>query len=206
MITYQTSKNSIQIYYKNQLIFNHTHLSPSFFLGLGTETIDSYRGNYKIEDYIESRIPLKHFHQHENTIIFSNQDIELTLILKEENNRLVIDFKSNLPLNRFWMRIYATKDEMVYGCGEQASYFNLRNRNYPLWTSEPGVGRDKKSLTTFYADLHDKAGGDYYTTYYPEPTFVSTRKYWLHVDSFAYAEFNFKHDDFHELFFWETPK
>jgi len=62
--------------------------------------------------------------------------------------------------NRFWMRLFATPDEKVYGCGEQASYFNLRNRNYPLWTSEPGVGRDKQSLTTFYADLKDKAGNE----------------------------------------------
>lgn len=206
MILVKETQNGIQIFYKDQLIIDHTKQNPSFFLGLGSETIESYRGNYKIEDYIESRIPLSQFTLDHHTLTFSNQDIQLTLNLKEENDRLIVDFKSNKPLNRFWMRIFAEKDEKVYGCGEQASYFNLRKRNYPLWTSEPGVGRDKKSLTTFYADLYDKAGGDYYTTYYPEPTYVSTRKYFLHIDSFAYAEFNFKHDDFHELFFWETPK
>ncbi|TNF07279.1 MAG: alpha-glucosidase [Bacillota bacterium] len=206
MITFKTSKESLQIYYKDQLIINHSYKNPSFYLGNGMETIDSYRGNYKIEDYIESRIPLKSFVLSEKEVKFYHQDLELILNLKEEDDRLIVDFKTNQPMNRFWMRIHALEDEKVYGCGEQASYFNLRHRNYPLWTSEPGVGRDKKTLTTFYADLHDKAGGDYYTTYYPEPTFVSTRKYWLHVDSFAYAEFNFKHHDFHELFFWETPK
>lgn len=206
MIKINTLKDSIEIFYKNQIVIKHSKEKPSFFLGSGIESIESYRGNYKIEDYIESRIPLIDFEVNEFDIIFSNQDIKLTLSLCEIDHRFVVSFNSNQPLNRFWMRIFATKEEKVYGCGEQASYFNLRKRNYPLWTSEPGVGRDKKSLTTFYADVKDKAGGDYYTTYYPEPTYVSTRKYWLHVDSFAYADFNFKHDDFHELFFWETPK
>lgn len=206
MITFNTTQNGIDILYKNQIIIQHTKSKPAFFLGSGVESIESYRGNYKIEDYIETRLPLSSFQLNEHNITFSNQDIQLKLECVEENDRLIINFFSNQPLNRFWMRIFATKDEKVYGCGEQASYFNLRTRNFPLWTSEPGVGRDKKSLTTFYADLNDKAGGDYYTTYYPEPTYVSSRKYWLHVDSFAYAEFNFKHDDFHELFFWETPK
>lgn len=206
MITFKTTKQGIDILYKNQIIFKHTKEKPAFFLGSGLENIQSYRGNYKIEDYIESRIPLTKFKVDNHNITFSNQDIELKLECIESDDRLLINFTTNQPLNRFWMRIYATKDEHVYGCGEQASYFNLRKRNFPLWTSEPGVGRDKKTLTTFYADLNDKAGGDYYTTYYPEPTFVSSRKYWLHVDSFAYADFNFKFDDFHELFFWETPK
>lgn len=175
MITFNTTENGINILYKNQIIIKHSKDKPAFFLGSGLESIESYRGNYKIEDYIETRIPLSSFQLINGNITFSNQEIELRLECVEENNRLIINFFSNQPLNRFWMRIFATKDEKVYGCGEQASYFNLRTRNIPLWTSEPGVGRDKKSLTTFYADLKDKAGGDYYTTYYPEPTFVSSR-------------------------------
>jgi len=206
MITFKKIADGIQIIYQNQIIIEHTSSKPAFYLGNGSETIDSYRGNYKIEDYIESRIPLKKVEILNHALIFSNEDLSLSLNFTEKNDRLHVSFRSNPKVNRFWMRMYATENEKVYGCGEQASYFNLRKRNYPLWTSEPGVGRDKKSLTTFYADLKDRAGGDYYTTYYPEPTYVSTRKYWLHVDSFAYADFNFKHNDFHELFFWETPK
>ena len=123
----------------------------------------------------------------------------------EVDGRARINFKASEDYNRFWMRIFADKNESVFGCGEQASYFNLRGRNFPLWTSEPGVGRDKHSLTTFYANLTDKAGGDYFNTYYPEPTFVSSRKYWLHADTFNYADFNFKRSNFHELFFWNIP-
>lgn len=206
MLKIHNKDNQLLIYFNNEIIIKHTSDQPAFFLGTGQETIESYRGNYKIEDYIDSRIPLTNFEQTGDTLVFFNQTTKLTVSLSEVETRLHMKFSTNQDrINRFWMRLYATAEEKVYGCGEQASYFNLRHRNYPLWTSEPGVGRDKSTLTTFYADKHDRAGGDYYTTYYPEPTFVSTRKYWMHVDSTAYADFNFKHSNFHELMFWEVP-
>lgn len=206
MINIEQKERSLKIFHNDQLVIFHTDSMPAFYLGSGQADIENYRGNYKIDDYIESRIPLIDFQCQDQVIVFSYHMLSLSISLSEEEGRLNVEFKSNQPVNRFWMRIYATNEESVYGCGEQASYFNLRHRDYPLWTSEPGVGRDKKTLTTFYADLYDKAGGDYYTTYYPEPTFVSTRKYWLHVDSHAYAVFNFKNPEYHELFFWEVPK
>jgi len=206
MIQFKPSNEGLSILYQNQIIFQHTTTQPIFFLGNGNEHIENYRGNFKIEDQLESRVPLESYKINNQTITFFHQHFELSLLFKEINDRLIISMDSSHPFNRFWMRLYATPEEKVYGCGEQASYFNLRKRNYPLWTSEPGVGRDKSSLTTFYADKFDKAGGDYYTTYYPEPTFVSTRKYWFHVDTFAYSDFNFKNDTYHELCIWEVPK
>ncbi|MBN2604351.1 MAG: alpha-glucosidase, partial [Bacilli bacterium] len=206
MIKYVELDNGVNIIYNGELIIKHTSNKPSFYIGQGYEKIDSYRGNFKIEDFIEQRIGLESYEIFEDKIRFYHHDSYIDLCLKENLGRLVIQLKTKPGYNRFWVRFYALEDERVYGCGEQASYFNLRGRNFPLWTSEPGVGRDKNSLTTFYADLYDKAGGDYYNTYYPEPTFVSTRKYWLHADTFVYSDFNFKFRDFHELFFWELPK
>jgi len=206
MIDYKQTSNGVDIFHNDKLIIRHQKRKPAFYVGSGNETIESYRGNFKIEDFIEERIGLNSYQIKDNEITFSHCDLKLEVTLEEKDNRLHIKLNLNEEYNRFWMRVYATKEEKVYGCGEQASYFNLRGRNFPLWTSEPGVGRDKNSLTTFYADTEDGAGGDYYNTYYPETTFVSTRKYWLHADTYAYSEFNFKNPEFHELFFWETPK
>lgn len=206
MIKFIRKKDGLDIHYKNELILSHTKLRPVFELGSGHEKIESHLGNFEIEDFIDNRVGLDQFKILGNSITFYHNDIELVTDFSVINNRLIMNLKSNKDYNRFWMRIYASEDEKVYGCGEQASYFNLRNRNYPLWTSEPGVGRDKTSQTTLQADLHSKSGGDYYNTYYPEPTFISTRKYWIHFDSFAYSDFNFRNSEFHELFFWETPK
>jgi sulfoquinovosidase len=202
----QNKQNETIVTFKDQIIFKHSAKNPIFFVGEGIETIESYRGNFDIDDYIVERVPLKDVSISGHVITFSNQEIHLDLSLIVEHDRLIGTISLNQEKNRFWMRLHANTDEKVYGCGEQASYFNLRGRNFPLFTGESGVGRDKMSLTTFYANLKDKAGGDYYSTYYPETTFVSSKKYWFHLDTYAYADFNFKNKDFHELFVWEIPK
>jgi alpha-glucosidase len=198
--------NQITVSFKDEIVLIHREQEPAFYVGKGKESIESYRGNFNIDDYISERIPLRHAVCHEQTILFSNQDIELKLTLSVQQGRLEGLFDLNQPMNRFWFRIHATQDESVYGLGEQASFFNMRGHAVPLFTSESGVGRDPKSLTTFYANKVDKAGGSFYTTYYPEISFVSSRKTYFHMDSYAYAVFDFRHPDFHECLTWEIPK
>ncbi|MCK7487168.1 MAG: alpha-glucosidase [Bacillus subtilis] len=202
----QGPNNHLEIRFNQESVILHNDRNPAFFVGVGKETIEGYRGNFQIEDYITERIPLRQVRVEGNIITFSHNEIQLTMSLELSEGRLVGSFHWNQPLNRFWMRLVALPDETVYGCGEQASYFNLRGRDFPLFTGESGVGRDKNSLTTFYANLKDKAGGDYYSTYYPETTFVSSRKYWFHLDTYAYANFNFKNKLFHEFLIWDLPQ
>ena len=206
MLKINFDNNNLIVSFNQETILKHTKEEPSFYVGKGFETIDSYRGNFEIDDYITKRIPLENVSVDHHTITFSHQDIALTLTLTVENQRLIGKFSLNQDMNRFWFRLHAEKNESVYGCGEQSSYFNLRGREFPLFTSESGVGRDPKSLTTFYANLKDKAGGYYYSTYYPETSIVSSRKYWFHLETYAYSVFNFKTPHFHEFMSWEIPE
>ena len=113
---------------------------------------------------------------------------------------------ADLALNRFWLRLIAEPAERVWGAGEQMSYLDLRGRRFPLWTSEPGVGRDKSTLLTFQAESTSKSGGDYWNTNYPQPTYLSSRRYALHLDTTAFAAFDFRDLGFHEVEAWETPR
>lgn len=205
---YSIYKDGFSVTHKEQLILKHTAKDPMIYIGYGEETVDMYRGNFDIQDYVIERIALRRPEMIEEEsvirIIFKEQ-LELQLQVEEE--RAEIRFiKRNPAINRLWIRIAADKEEKCYGCGEQMSYFNLRGRNFPIWTSEPGVGRDKTTYVTWRSDVENKAGGDYYNTNYPQPTYVSTKHYYLHMDSTAYADFNFKNEDFHELQVWEVPK
>ncbi|MEN9946080.1 MAG: hypothetical protein RLZZ293_466 [Pseudomonadota bacterium] len=197
--------------FAGKTIFQHSDTSPLCYIGIGQETIDMYRGNFKINDYLEEKIALRDFKlkQLDDTYIISFYLLEqlfLELTVACIESKLIINFEAkNKSLNRFWLRVCADEDEKIYGCGEQLSYFNLRGRNFPLWSSEPGVGRDKSTYVTWQADVKDKAGGDYYTTNYPQSTFVSSQKYYLHMDSTAYMNFDFTHNNFHELHCWEIP-
>ncbi|WP_408008163.1 alpha-glucosidase [Pseudalkalibacillus sp. A8] len=195
------------------LIFEHLVNRPFIFVGRGEETIDMYRGNFKIQDYLVERVPLrdakvtKHEVGYEISFRrFRGDEQILSIHLTKDGDALKVNFDlKDKSLNRFWIRVHADKEEKVYGCGEQLSHFNMRGKNFPLWTSEPGVGRNKKTYTTWQADVKDQAGGDYYNTNFPQPTFISTNKYFCHVETTAYADFDFRHDDFHELQIWEIP-
>lgn len=188
-------------------ILEATEEHPLLYVGYGKENVEMYRGNFKIEDYVVERIPLRVSSiQKEGQELWVDFEGKLAARIIPEEDKLEIRFSVKAEgINRFWLRLCAEKDEHVYGCGEQMSYFDLRGRHFPLWTSEPGVGRDKTSYVTWRSDVENKAGGDYYNTNYPEPTFVSSRHYYLHVDSTAYADFDFRNEDFHELQFWEVP-
>ncbi|MGV2988406.1 alpha-glucosidase [Vibrio sp. E150_011] len=209
-----TSGNTLTIKHKNRTVFTHSLQTPALFLGTGEGNFDMYRGNFDITDYVVERLPLRQFDVTEAgenrfciTFKFDGNDVIRMIVSETEEGRLLSEFEAvDHSYNRFWIRVSATPDERVFGCGEQLTYLNLRGKNFPLWSSEPGVGRNKNSYVTWQADVHDRAGGDYYTTNYPQPTFVSDKKYFCHLETTAYADFNFTNDDFHELQCWDIPR
>lgn len=189
-------------------ILRHSVDAPILYVGRGHADVDMYRGNFKIEDYVESRIPLREFCAESTgtglSICFPGL---LRMELSADTDTLELRFTAlDEQINRLWLRVGAGKGEHLYGCGEQMSYFDLRGRHFPLWTSEPGVGRDKSTYVTWRSDVENKAGGDYYNTNFPAPLFVSSRHYWLWADCTAYADFDFRHENFHELQFWAVPR
>lgn len=193
-------------------IIKHTIEKPWIYAGIGEATYDMFRGNFKIKDYICEKMALNDFEilkeKEEVIVTFSKKGLNsLKVLFTIEEGRTVVKFLENPhKLNRLWLRLAAEKDEHIYGCGEQFSDFDLRGKNYPLWTSEQGVGRNKTTYTTFLADALDQAGGDYYTTFFPQPTFISTRKYFCHVDNTVYMDFDFSNETFHELQIWDVPE
>ena len=192
----------------NDVILQDSPDRPMIYVGVGRETVEMYRGNFKIEDYLIERRPLTitSAEQTEQGLVLDLQGV-LTVTVTEQNGAVTLAFACrDEAIDRFWFRVNADADEHCYGCGEQMSYFDLRGRHFPLWSSEPGVGRDKTTYVTWRSDVENGgAGGDYYHTNYPQPTFVSSKKYYLHVESTAYADFDFRNDTFHELQVWEVP-
>ncbi|WP_392558887.1 alpha-glucosidase [Orbus mooreae] len=203
--------NGFEITKNGQPLLVHTNNEPAVFVGIGQEKMEIYRGNFDIEDYVEERIPLRFAKVNNNTIELSSEQngpvqIEIKITHTNDSDCKLSIHSKNSKLNRFWIRLAATKNEQTWGCGEQMSYLNMRGRHFPLWTSEPGVGRDKTTEITFLSDKHNKAGGDYYHTNYPQPTYISSRHYACHINTTAYADFDFRNDNFHELQVWEIPE
>jgi alpha-glucosidase len=201
-----------KIFIDEKLIVHHTEKNPWIYVGKGKANYDMHRGNFKITDNLSEKLALSDFLVETTKkgieVTFSRKGImSINILFSKEDGRHEIKFiECAEEINRIWLRFEADKEEHIYGCGEQFSHFDLRGKNFPIWTSEQGVGRNKNTLITFLADQDDKAGGDYYTTFFPAPTFVSTRKYYCHVDSTAYMDFDFKNERYHELQIWDIPK
>ena len=189
------------------ILLESTKDNAMVYVGRGDESVDMYRGNFFIDDYVTQRRPLYVTAARETSGGWElDLGGELALTVQLDGDCARLSFQSKNPdINRFWLRVNAVPGEHCYGCGEQMSYFDLRGRHFPLWTSEPGVGRDKSTELTWRYDQDCRGGGDYYNTNFPQPTFVSSRHYYLHIDSTAYADFDFRHEDFHELQVWEVP-
>ncbi len=195
------------------VLLRHDADRPLAFVGTGDPTVRMNKGHFKISDYVSVRMPLKSAavsRVGESWRIelapFAHAAPRLRIDVSLAAHGLKMTFSSLDPaLNRLWLRVAAAAGEHVWGGGEQLSYFDMRGRHFPLWTSEPGNGRDKSTLLTFQSDQKSNSGGDYYNTNYPQPTYVSSRRYALHVDTTAYSAFDFRHDDFHEIEVWEIP-
>ncbi len=208
-----TASHAISVYHGDTLLFRHAEDAPAIYVGRGQATFDMYRGNFEIADYLEVREPLVHLDLYEEKrgyrLAFRRHagdalQLELWLETTADGATLTTRYAA-AGINRTWWRLVAEPDERVWGCGEQMSYLDLRGRHFPLWTSEPGVGRDKSTYVTWRSDVENRAGGDYYHTNYPQPTFLSSRHYACHLETSSYADFDFRHDDFHELQVWDVP-
>ena len=220
MIQLQLVNEAFQLSIKNQLILTHSPHQPCLFIGKGKGRYNMVCGNFEIGDQLHEKVALGQFTIAEESgqrvvVDFSNktsQDSEnpwqLTMICEEQDGRLEIQFKaSGFGVNRFWIRLCASATEHIYGCGEQFSVLDLKGKIMPLWVSEGGVGRSKDAEPILaMSDIRLEDRGDWYTTYYPQPTFISSANYFYHLESSAYAEFDFSDPESHQLHIWEVPQ
>ena len=197
--------DGFDIFVADRLIVTHRADRPAVFVGRGRADIAMYRGNFDIADRIDERVALRHAHVTADRVALSASAGQPLLLVLAIDDGAVAFETGDVSLNRFWLRTHAEPGERLWGAGEQMSYFDLAGRRFPLWTSEPGVGRDKTTLLTFQADVTAHSGGDYWNTNYPQPTWISSRRYALHVETSAYACFDFRDPGFHEIELWEIP-
>jgi alpha-glucosidase len=222
-----TDNGNLRLLFKGVEIFAHSPDQPFVYAGRGTGNYRMFRGNFHISERLKELVGLQDWDLLESepnrlVIRFSRagsgrhaHKMLYNLILQAVvvSDRLELSCTTETEPgqappykpNRWRFHFSAQANEQVYGCGEQFSYLNLRGRAFPLWTSEQGVGRNKKSYVTWLADVAEGAGGDYYWTFFPQTSIVSSRHLWCYADCPAYSVFDFSEPDRHELYFWDLP-
>ena len=112
-------------------------------------------------------------------------------------------------VNRYWLTFVTNPKEHIYSCGETYSELDLKGQNVRIWVAEhQNTGRiSKKIIKEKLLGKHPdkKLSFDKYESYYSQPTFVSSDKYYVHCDINAYSEFDFTDAGKITLYFQEPP-
>lgn len=195
---------SFEIALGSRVLVSHSPDRAAVEAGSGRPDIHSDRGHFSFSDVLDWREELVVTRSTDKAVTLGRAGSDQSLLtLTLSGLHILIDCHDD-TVNRLWLSIEASQSEHIWGCGEQMSHLNLRGRSFPLWTGEPGVGRDPAAAPpSASSPAHI---GDYWTTYYPQPTFISSSKYALHAETRAYCEFDFSDDERHHLHFWAVPE
>lgn len=206
MFEIRTARSGFELFTDGKCILRHTDEHPAFFLGRGREKITMYRGNFDIADRIELRVPLRLSAAGRDALVFDipGSTDSYTVEISEKEGLFYLRGNGTKACDRLWIRFEAENAEHIMGGGEQFSSLDLRGRLYPVWTREQGVGRNSLTEITRLANCSDGGGGDYHTTFFPQPTFVSSRGYFAHIENYDYAEMDFRDGEFHEIMLWTS--
>ena len=179
-------------------VLRHRISCPAVSVAHGSPEVSMRHGNFRIADAPTRRADACAWSPDGNAVTLSG-----VALLTFDPAAMTLTVTTLAPAaDRIWLRLHAEPDEQIWGGGEQMSYLALAGRRFPMWTSEPGVGRDKTTELTRLMDQQGMAGGDYWTTNYPQPTFLSSRQYACHLDATCYSALDFTDPAAHEIEVW----
>ncbi|MCI5872867.1 MAG: alpha-glucosidase [Clostridiales bacterium] len=171
-------------------------------IGEGTASFPMKRGSFRYREQTIWRKELKPecISSEETKVCYALKDGEEgnvvgTLTAVREGARMVLRLKTDRKCNRYWITLPAQKEEHFYGCGETFAKFDLKGERVRIWVAEHQNSNriSKKIIAEKLRGKRPKRVQKLlkYESYYVQPTFVSSEKYYVHVDTTDYMEFDF---------------
>jgi alpha-glucosidase len=193
--------DGFEVRFGDRIVLRHTPDCPAVVIARGAPDVAMVRGNFRIEDNPAGHREPRQSRGGSGGIELLEDGVPVARIALAAN-RLTVSCL-NPHDDRIWLRLPATPGGAVWGGGEQMSYLDLSGRRYPMWTSEPGVGRDKSTELTRLMDADGMAGGDYWTTNYPQPTFLTSDWLAVHCAESCYSVLDFTDPTRHVVEVWK---
>ena len=169
-------------------ILRHMDKYPAISLAYGDPCVTMVRGNFRLADHAVAAAPLCRTEVDAvGRVVLASADSAARVAVSLEGARLTIAALSGH--DRITLDFSLEAGDVLWGGGEQMSYLALNGRTFPIWTSEPGVGREPGTPLTDQASADGSfAGGDYWTTNYPEPTVLCSGGWGLSLANAEYVE------------------
>ncbi len=197
-----SNSDGFDLLMRGRKLLSHRKDCPALAMAKGNPAVEMYRGNFRIEDApIEQIAPAGFELTDRGVTLLDGTTPAATFSI--ENNRLTVTALLQ-DYDRLTLSLLAEPGECVWGGGEQMSYVALAGRRFPIWTSEPGVGRDKSTELTRIMDEQGMAGGDYWNSNYPQPTFLTSRWIATHLDERCYSVLDFSDPAAHRVEVWKS--
>ena len=197
---FEADEDGFHLHFAGRLLLRHRESCPALVMARGHAAVEMQCGNFRIEDAPADPMSPIAWRAEDDAIIFVEAGRDCARLSWDGNSLTVT--ASDPAIDRLWLSFHAELGETVWGGGEQMSYLALNGRAFPMWTSEPGVGRDKSTELTQKMDAQGMAGGDYWTTNYPQPTFLTSRWLAVHLDASCYSVLDFTDPDVHRVEVW----
>lgn len=199
MIQFLEKDEFLEVWYKGHRIFK-LDKDKGIEVGIGNDTYVMRRGAFKFREkakrfrYSFIRIEKKSEIPY---MVFENQRDTISLYFEIKASVLLLRFKyTNPAINRVYLNLCTTEDEYTYGCGEQFAALNLKYKKVKNWVSEHvALSSLIKKAFAYQFNLKVKLMAfDKYASYMVQPTFVTSKKRFVHLDINAYSHFEFGTD------------
>ncbi len=191
MLEIKVNGKSLSISFEGQdkLIFNVG--DEIFAVGKGENSYSMNRGTFVIKEKIFEKHSLKIERINKNEIVLEKGKIKL----KIENNNIHFIPEGLDGYNMMWFTMPSEKNEGFYGTGEIFTEFNLKGQKAQIWVAEHINVKQTtiKMLNNLvgFKNLNFCRKFNAYESYYEQPTFISSNKYFYHSDATSRSVFRF---------------
>lgn len=188
MVQLEQDEGAVVLRLAGRTILCHAPDSPAISVAPGAPSVAMVRGNFRLSDTPVAASPLCRAEvNRDGSAVLASDDGSARVAATLDGARLTL--AANAPHDRITITFALAANDVLWGGGEQMSYLVLNGRNFPIWTSEPGVGREPGTPLTDQASADGSfAGGDYWTTNYPEPTVLCSGGWAISLANTEYAE------------------
>lgn len=202
MLSFKLKNDELLLCRNDRVVYTLKTGQELLLVGNGMNVFRMSHGSFTITESKTKKEPLTvvNFSVDESvaTIRLNKGAMTITIV---DDNKYLFEFSGLDAYNRMFFKIPADKDECVYGSGETFTEFNLRGKKGNVWVAEHiNAGQIAKKLVKQVFGIKNtqrKQPYKNYETYYAQPTFVSSKKYFFHSLTTARSEFNFQKDDCH---------
>lgn len=203
MLKFVSAGNGIDIQRDGKNIFSLRPGGQYVRVGFGENEYKMKHGSFKIKETASKPVPVEilsvELSENGKAVARSGEGT-FTLTLTNENH-IDVHIDGFERYNRLYIKLPAEKDEHVYGTGEIFTEFDLRGQKINCWVAEHinalQVGKKLVKQIFGIKNTTRRKNISNYETYYAQPTFLSSKKYYFHSFALARSEFDFRNESAH---------